>query len=89
MGSSGALFVLILSQLWWAMESDALARGAALRQAKGCHASDDGRRLIEAAQMAQADVIVTGDPDLLTLSRINEIRILILREFLEALQHGT
>ena len=35
-----------------------------------------------------ADVIVTGDQDLLTLGRIGQISILTPREFLEAQQHG-
>jgi putative PIN family toxin of toxin-antitoxin system len=49
----------------------------------------DDDRLIEAAQAGQAEVIVTGDQDLLTLRRVDQIRILAPREFLEALQQGT
>jgi putative PIN family toxin of toxin-antitoxin system len=46
----------------------------------------DDDRLIEAALAARADVIVTGDQDLLTLGRVDEIRILTPREFLSTLQ---
>ena len=49
----------------------------------------DDDRLIEAALAANADVIVTGDQDLLTLERVDQIKILTPREFLEALQPGT
>jgi uncharacterized protein len=43
----------------------------------------DGDRLIEAALTSDADVIVTGDQDLLTLGRIGQIQVLTPREFLE------
>ncbi|MBS3942074.1 MAG: putative toxin-antitoxin system toxin component, PIN family [Actinobacteria bacterium] len=46
----------------------------------------DDDRLIEAALAARADVIVTGDQDLLTLGRVDQIRILTPREFLSTLQ---
>jgi uncharacterized protein len=49
----------------------------------------DDNRLIEAAQAGQADIIVTGDQDLLTLERVDRIKILTPREFLEALQPDT
>ena len=49
----------------------------------------DDDRLIEAAQTAHADVIVTGDQDLLTLGHLDQIEILTPREFLETLQQGT
>jgi len=42
----------------------------------------DDNRLIEAALTAQADAIVTGDQDLLTLEHVDQIRILTPREFL-------
>lgn len=50
--------------------------------------SDDDR-LIEAALAAHADVIVTGDQDLLTLERVDQTRILTPREFLATLQPDT
>jgi uncharacterized protein len=46
-------------------------------------------RLIEAALAARADVIVTGDQDLLTLGDVGQISIITPREFLETLQSGT
>jgi uncharacterized protein len=49
----------------------------------------DDDRLIEAALAAHADLIVTGDQDLLTLGHVNQIQILTPREFLEVLQPGT
>lgn len=49
----------------------------------------DDNRLIEAAQAGQADIIVTGDQDLLTLMHIEQISILTPREFLETLNTGT
>lgn len=49
----------------------------------------DDDRLIEAALAARADVIVTGDQDLLTLRRVGHIRILTPRDFLDALEGGT
>lgn len=49
----------------------------------------DDNRLIEAALAARADVIVTGDQDLLTLERVDQIRILTPRKFLETLQPET
>jgi uncharacterized protein len=49
----------------------------------------DDDRLIEAALAADADVIVTGDQDRLTLGRVDQVRILTPRDFLEALQRGT
>ena len=49
----------------------------------------DDNRLIEAALAAHANVIVTGDQDLLTLERVDQITILTPREFLEALQPET
>jgi len=49
----------------------------------------DDDRLIEAAVTANADVIVTGDQDLLTLGSVDQIRILTPREFLETLNAGT
>ena len=45
----------------------------------------DDDRLIEAALAANADVIVTGDQDLLTLGSVDQIRILTPRQFLETL----
>jgi predicted nucleic acid-binding protein len=38
---------------------------------------------------ANADVIVTGDQDLLTLGSVDQIRILTPREFLETLDKRT
>ncbi len=49
----------------------------------------DDDRLIEAAQAGRADVIVTGDQDLLALGDVGQISILTPREFLETLQSGT
>jgi uncharacterized protein len=49
----------------------------------------DDDRLIAAALEADADVIVSGDQDLLTLGRIGHIQILTPREFLEYLPSGT
>jgi len=49
----------------------------------------DDDRLIEAALAAHADVIVTGDQDLLTLGRVDQIKILTPREFVATLQPGT
>jgi uncharacterized protein len=49
----------------------------------------DDDRLIEAALEADADVIVSGDQDLLTLGRIGHIQILTPRQFLEYLPSGT
>jgi uncharacterized protein len=49
----------------------------------------DDDRLIEAALAADADVIVTGDQDLLTLGHVDQVRVLTPRAFLEALQRGT
>jgi uncharacterized protein len=49
----------------------------------------DDNRLIEAALAASADVIVTGDQDLLTLGHVGQISILTPREFLESLNPGT
>jgi uncharacterized protein len=49
----------------------------------------DDNRLIEAALAADTDVIVTGDQDLLTLGRVEQIRILTPRDFLDALEGGT
>jgi uncharacterized protein len=49
----------------------------------------DDNRLIEAAQAGRADVIVTGDQDLLSLGHVEQISILTPREFLESLQPGT
>jgi uncharacterized protein len=49
----------------------------------------DDDRLIEAALAADADVIVTGDQDLLALGSLDQLRILTPRDFLEALQGGT
>ena len=49
----------------------------------------DDNRLIEAAQAGQADVMVTGDQDLLTLVNVGQISILTPREFLETLNPGT
>jgi uncharacterized protein len=46
-----------------------------------CRDPDDDR-LIEAAQEAGADVIVTGDQDLLTLGRVGKIQVLTPRQFL-------
>jgi uncharacterized protein len=48
----------------------------------------DDDRLIEAALAANADVIVTGDQDLLTLGSVDQIKILSPREFLETLTTG-
>jgi uncharacterized protein len=49
----------------------------------------DDDRLIEGALEADADVIVSGDQDLLTLGRIGHIQILTPRQFLEYLPSGT
>ena len=49
----------------------------------------DDDRLIEAALAANADVIVTGDQDLLTLGSIGQIQVLTPREFVESLHPGT
>jgi uncharacterized protein len=49
----------------------------------------DDDRLIEAALASDAEVIVTGDQDLLALGRIGHIQILTPREFLEYLSPGT
>ena len=49
----------------------------------------DDDRLIEAALAANADVIVTGDQDLLTLGSVDQIRILTPRQFLETLDTST
>ena len=49
----------------------------------------DDDRLIEAAREGDADVIVSGDQDLLTLGRIGHVQILTPREFLEYLSSGT
>lgn len=49
----------------------------------------DDDRLIEAALAAHADVIVTGDQDLLTLGYVEQTQILTPREFLEVLRSGT
>jgi predicted nucleic acid-binding protein len=49
----------------------------------------DDNHLIEAAMAAHADIIVTGDQDLLTLGCVDQIGILTPHEFLEALQPGT
>lgn len=48
----------------------------------------DDNRLIEAAQAGQADVIVSGDQDLLTLVHVGKISVLTPREFLESLNPG-
>ena len=49
----------------------------------------DDDRLIEAALAANADVIVTGDEDLLTLGHVGQIQVLTPREFLESSYPGT
>ncbi len=49
----------------------------------------DDDRLIEAALAANADVIVTGDQDLLTLGSIGQIQVLTPREFVESLHPGS
>ena len=49
----------------------------------------DDNRLIEAALAANADVIVSGDQDLLTLVHVGQIQILTPREFLESFYPGT
>jgi uncharacterized protein len=43
----------------------------------------DDNRLIEAARTGDADVIVTGDQDLLSLESVGQISIMPAREFLE------
>jgi uncharacterized protein len=43
----------------------------------------DDNRLIEAALAGDAEVIVSGDQDLLTLQGVGEIRIMTPRDFLE------
>ena len=48
----------------------------------------DDDRLVEAALAANADVIVTGDQDLLTIGSVDQIRILTPREFLATLLPG-
>ena len=49
----------------------------------------DDDRLIEAALAANADVIVTGDQDLLTVERVDQIQVLTPREFNESFYPGT
>ena len=53
-----------------------------------CRDPDDDR-LIEAALAANADVIVTGDQDLLTVERVDQIQVLTPREFIESCYPGT
>ena len=49
----------------------------------------DDNRLIEAAQAGGADVIVTGDKDLLTLEEVGQISMLTPREFLATFRQDT
>ena len=44
----------------------------------------DDDRLLEAAPAGEAEAIVTGDLDLLTLQRVGQIRILAARDFLDS-----
>jgi predicted nucleic acid-binding protein len=46
-------------------------------------------RLIEAAQAGGADVIVTGDKDLLTLEEVGQISMLTPRKFLATFRQDT
>lgn len=43
----------------------------------------DDNRLIEAALAGDADVVVTGDQDLLILQAVGKVRIMTPRDFLE------
>lgn len=43
----------------------------------------DDNRLIEAALAGDADVIVSGDQDLLTLRRVDRVSIMSVREFID------
>jgi uncharacterized protein len=49
----------------------------------------DDNRLIEAAQAGGADVIVTGDKDLLTLEEVGQISMLTPRKFLATFRQDT
>ncbi len=49
----------------------------------------DDNRLIEAALAGDADVIVTGDQDLLTLRGVGQVRIVTPRAFLEVELRGS
>jgi predicted nucleic acid-binding protein len=48
----------------------------------------DGDRVIACAVVGEADVIVSGDDDLLSLKRVGDIPILTARQFLEMLEEG-
>lgn len=52
-----------------------------------CRDPDDDR-LIACAVVGEADVIVSGDNDLLALERVGDIPILTAAQFLEVLQQG-
>ena len=52
-----------------------------------CRDPDDDR-LIACAVVGEADVIVSGDNDLLALERVGDIPILTAAQFLEILQQG-
>jgi predicted nucleic acid-binding protein len=49
---------------------------------------DSNTSLIEAAMADHADVIVTGDQDLLTLGSVDQIRNLTPRDLLDVLRSG-
>ena len=53
-----------------------------------CRDLDDDR-LIACAVVGEADVIVSGDNDLLALERVGDIPILTAAQFLEMLEQGT
>jgi uncharacterized protein len=48
----------------------------------------DDDRLVEAALAGEAEAIVTGDQDLLTLRRVGQIRIMTARDFLDSKLSG-
>jgi len=48
----------------------------------------DDDRLLEAALAGEAEAIVTGDLDLLTLRRVGQIRIMTARDFLDSKLSG-
>jgi putative PIN family toxin of toxin-antitoxin system len=52
-----------------------------------CRDPDDDR-VIACAVVGDADVIVSGDDDLLNLEQINDVPILTATQFLDLLEHG-